>query len=288
MAAITASMVKELRDRTGLGMMDCKKALSENDGDIELAIEHLRKSSGMKAAKKASRAASEGVIALRASDDNSYAAMVEINSETDFVARDDNFKEFVAVIADEAFSARQTDVAALMAGGLEARREALVQKVGENINLRRIAALGAEDGVVASYLHGNHRIGVLVALQGGNLELGKDIAMHIAAVNPLVVNPGDVAEDIVAKERDIFTAQAAESGKPPEIIAKMIEGRIRKYLAEVSLVEQPFVKDPDTKVSALLKKAGASVTAFYRYEVGEGIEKKVEDFAEEVRKQAGL
>ncbi len=288
MAAISASLVKELRDRTGLGMMDCKKALSENDGDIELAIEHLRKSSGMKAAKKASRAASEGVIALRASDDNSYATMVEINSETDFVALDDNFKEFVAVVADEAFSARQTDVAALMATGLETRREALVQKVGENINLRRIAALGAEDGVVASYLHGNHRIGVLVALQGGDLELGKDIAMHIAAVNPLVVNPGDVAEDIVAKERDIFTAQAAESGKPPEIIAKMIEGRIRKYLAEVSLVEQPFVKDPDTKVSALLKKAGASVTAFYRYEVGEGIEKKVEDFAEEVRKQAGL
>ena len=288
MAAITASMVKELRDRTGLGMMDCKKALSENDGDIELAIEHLRKSSGMKAAKKASRAASEGVIALRASDDNSYATMVEINSETDFVARDDNFKEFVAVVAGEAFSARQTDVAALMAGELETRREALVQKVGENINLRRIAALGAEDGVVASYLHGNQRIGVLVALQGGDLELGKDIAMHIAAVNPLVVNPGDVAEDIVAKEREIFTAQAAESGKPPEIIAKMIEGRIRKYLAEVSLVEQPFVKDPDTKVSALLKKAGASVTAFYRYEVGEGIEKKVEDFAEEVRKQAGL
>lgn len=288
MAAITAALVKELRDRTGLGMMDCKKALTENDGDIELAIEHLRKSSGMKAAKKASRAASEGVIAIRSSADDSYALMLEINSETDFVARDDNFKEFAAVVADEAFAARQTDVAALMAGGLEERREALVQKIGENINLRRIVALSAADGVVASYLHGNERIGVLVALQGGDLELGKDIAMHIAAVNPMVVNPADVAEDVVAKEREIYAAQAAESGKPPEIVAKMIEGRIRKYLAEVSLVEQPFVKDPDIKVSALLKKAGASVTAFCRYEVGEGIEKKVEDFAEEVRKQAGL
>lgn len=288
MAAITAAMVKELRERTGLGMMDCKKALTENNGDIEQAIEHLRKSSGMKAAKKASRTAAEGVVATKVAEDGSFGILVEVNSETDFVARDDNFRAFVDQVVEQAFADRQTDVAALMAGGLEDAREALVQKIGENINVRRIEAFSAEDGVVASYVHGNNRIGVLVALQGGNEELAKDVAMHVAAVNPMVVKPEDVAEDVIAKERDIYTAQAQDSGKPAEIIEKMIEGRLRKFLAEVSVVEQAFVKDPDVKVGALVKKAGADITAFTRFEVGEGIEKEEVDFAAEVAAQAGL
>lgn len=288
MAAITAAMVKELRERTGLGMMDCKKALTENNGDIEQAIEHLRKSSGMKAAKKASRTAAEGVVATKVAEDGSFGILVEVNSETDFVARDDNFRAFVDQVVEQAFADRQTDVAALMAGDLEDAREALVQKIGENINVRRIEAFSAEDGVVASYVHGNNRIGVLVALQGGNEELAKDVAMHVAAVNPMVVKPEDVAEDVIAKERDIYTAQAQDSGKPAEIIEKMIEGRLRKFLAEVSVVEQAFVKDPDVKVGALVKKAGADITAFTRFEVGEGIEKEEVDFAAEVAAQAGL
>lgn len=288
MAAITAAMVKELRERTGLGMMDCKKALTENNGDIEQAIEHLRKSSGMKAAKKASRTAAEGVVATKVAEDGSYGILVEVNSETDFVARDDNFRAFVDQVVEQAFADRQTDVAALMAGGLENAREALVQKIGENINVRRIEAFSAENGVVASYVHGNNRIGVLVALQGGNEELGKDVAMHVAAVNPLVVKPEDVAEDVIAKERDIYTAQAQDSGKPAEIVEKMIEGRLRKFLAEVSVVEQAFVKDPDVKVGALVKKAGADITSFTRFEVGEGIEKEDVDFAAEVAAQAGI
>lgn len=288
MAAITAAMVKELRERTGLGMMDCKKALTENNGDIEQAIEHLRKSSGMKAAKKASRTAAEGVVATKVAEDGSYGILVEVNSETDFVARDDNFRAFVDQVVEQAFADRQTDVAALMAGGLENAREALVQKIGENINVRRIEAFSAENGVVASYVHGNNRIGVLVALQGGDEELGKDVAMHVAAVNPLVVKPEDVAEDVIAKERDIYTAQAQDSGKPAEIVEKMIEGRLRKFLAEVSVVEQAFVKDPDVKVGALVKKAGADITSFTRFEVGEGIEKEDVDFAAEVAAQAGI
>lgn len=288
MAEISAKLVKELRERTGLGMMDCKKALAENNGDIEQAIEHLRKSSGMKAAKKASRTAADGVVAAKVAEDGRYAILVEINSETDFVARDDNFKAFVAKVADRAFADRQTDVAALMAGELETAREALVQKVGENISVRRITAFAADNGVVGAYVHGNNRIGVLVALQAGNEELAKDVAMHVAAVNPLVIKSDQVAPEVLAKEREIYTAQAQESGKPADIIEKMVEGRVRKYLSEVSLVEQAFVKDPDTTVGKLVKSAGADVVAMVRYEVGEGIEKEVVDFAAEVAAQAGM
>lgn len=278
--AISASMVKELRERTGLGMMDCKKALVEADGDMEAAIESLRKSSGMKAAKKAGRIAADGLIACRV--DGSKGVMAEVNCETDFAARDENFVAFVQAVTDKAFDNGITDVVALE---LESEREALVQKIGENISIRRVESFS--EGTVTDYVHGNGKIGVLIALEGGNEELGKDVAMHIAAMNPTVVNPEDAPADVVAKEREIYTAQAQDSGKPPEIIEKMIDGRIRKYLAEISLVEQPFVKDGDTKVGALLKKEGASVKGFVRYEVGEGIEKAEDDFAEEVKKQLG-
>jgi elongation factor Ts len=288
MAAISAAMVKELRDRTGLGMMDCKRALTENGGDIDKAIEELRKSSGMKAAKKAGRTAAEGIAMCKVSEDGKFGVMVEVNSETDFVARDEGFRAFVRLVTDTAFANKQTDVAALMAGDLEVAREALVQKIGENVSVRRVATAAAEDGVVSAYVHGNDRIAVLVALKGGNNELAKDVAMHVAAVNPLVVNPTDVSADTQAKEREIYTAQAQESGKPAEIIEKMIDGRMRKYLAEVSLTEQAFVKDPDVKVGALVKKGGAEIASFTRFEVGEGIEKEVVDFAAEVAAQAGL
>lgn len=284
MANITAGMVKELRERTGLGMMDCKKALVEAGGDMETAIEDLRKASGLKAAKKAGRTAAEGVVLTKVAEDGSYAAVLEVNSETDFVARDDNFLAFANKTMDQVFSQKESDIAKLLEAGLETEREALVQKIGENINLRRAAIL--EGDVVDGYVHSNNRIAVLVALKGGNAELARDVAMHVAAVNPMVINSNDVPQDALDKEREIYTAQAQESGKPAEIIEKMIEGRIRKYVAEITLVEQPFVKDPDTKVGALLKNGGAEVLSFVRYEVGEGIEKEEVDFAEEVKAQA--
>lgn len=280
MAAISASMVKELRERTGLGMMDCKKALVEADGDIEAAIESLRKSSGMKAAKKAGRIASDGLIAVKM--DGGVAMIAEVNCETDFAARDENFIKFVNTVVDTAHERQETDVAKLLEGGLETVRESLVQKIGENCSIRRIESY---EGVVASYLHGNGKIGVLVQLEGGNEELGKDIAMHIAATTPQVVSPDDAPADVVEKEREIYSAQAADSGKPAEIVAKMVDGRIRKFLAEISLTEQPFVKDGDIKVGKLLEKEGAKVLAFTRFEVGEGIEKEEVDFAEEVAQQ---
>ncbi|MEX0943599.1 MAG: translation elongation factor Ts [Pseudomonadales bacterium] len=284
MAAISAQMVKELRERTGLGMMDCKKALVEADGDAELAIENLRKSSGMKAAKKAGRTAAEGVVRQKLSDDASFGILVEVNCETDFAARDDNFARFADAVAELVFSSKETDVGKLMAGDLEMLREELVQKIGENIGVRRATVI---EGNVASYVHTNGKIGVLLGLEGGDAELGRDIAMHIAATSPQVVSPDDAPADILEKEREIYTAQAADSGKPEEIVAKMVDGRIRKFLEEISLVEQKFVKDGDVKVGDLLKKAGASVTSFVRYEVGEGIEKEVDDFASEVAKQLG-
>ncbi|MDE1460399.1 translation elongation factor Ts [Spartinivicinus poritis] len=286
MAAITAALVKELRERTGLGMMECKKALVQAEGDIEKAIEELRKSGQAKAAKKAGRTAAEGVVAVKVADDASYGLLLEVNSETDFVARDDNFLNFVNTVLDKAFADKQTDVAKLMEGELETARLALVQKIGENIGVRRLELVEAP--VVGSYVHGNKRIGVLVALDGGDVELAKDVAMHVAAVNPQVVNKEDMPEDVVAKEKEIFIAQAKDSGKPDDIIEKMISGRINKFLAENSLVEQPFVKDPDVKIGALAKKAGAKVLGFKRYEVGEGIEKEEVDFAAEVAAQAGL
>lgn len=283
MAEISASLVKELRDRTGLGMMECKKALVDAGGDIEKAIDDMRKSGQAKAAKKAGRTAAEGVAVVKTAADGSYGVMVEINSETDFVARDENFLAFAQKVVDQAFADKQTDVTVLMAGDLETARQALIQKIGENISVRRIAMVAG--GTVASYIHSNKKIGVLVALNGGDEELARDIAMHVAAVTPIVINPEEVSAEIIAKEREIYTAQAQDSGKPVDIVEKMIDGRIRKYLAEVSLVSQPFVKDPDTLVGNLLKKAGASATAFVRYEVGEGIEKEVVDFAAEVAAQ---
>ena len=220
----------------------------------------------------------------KVAEDGSYAAVLEVNSETDFVARDDNFLAFANKTMDSVFSQKESDIAKLLEAGLETEREALVQKIGENINLRRAEIL--EGDVVDGYVHSNNRIAVLVALKGGNADLARDVAMHIAAVNPMVIRGEDVPKDALDKEREIFTAQAQESGKPAEIIEKMIEGRIRKYVAEITLVEQPFVKDPDTKVGALLKNAGAEVVSFVRYEVGEGIEKEEVDFAEEVAAQA--
>jgi elongation factor Ts len=280
MAAISASMVKELRERTGLGMMECKKALAEANGDIELAIEELRKNSGMKAAKKAGRTAAEGVVTVKTNADNTKAYIVEVNSETDFVARDAGFLGFVDQVAEAVVAADSTDIAALLEGGLNTAREALVQKIGENISPRRAAVEAGT--VVGTYVHSNNRIGVLVTLSGGDVELAKDVAMHVAAVNPQYVTQDQVPADVVEKEKEIFTAQAAESGKPAEIIEKMIVGRIRKFLAEVSLVDQAFVKDPEVTVGQLVKKAGAEVVSFTRFEVGEGIEKEVVDFAAEV------
>ncbi len=283
MAAISASMVKELRERTGLGMLECKKALAEADGNIEAAIEELRKKSGMKAAKKAGRTAADGVVATKVAEDGSFGLLLEVNSETDFVARDEGFLAFVDQVVEKAFASKETDVAKLMEGELEDARSALVQKIGENISVRRIVHV--ENAVVGQYVHGNKRIGVLIGLSGGDQELARDIAMHVAAVNPQYIKRDDVPEEVVAKEKDIFTAQAQESGKPAEIIEKMIGGRINKFLAEISLVDQPFVKDPDVKVGALAKKGGAEITSMVRFEVGEGIEKEEVDFASEVAAQ---
>ena len=282
MAAISASMVKELRERTGLGMMECKKALVEADGNLELAIENLRKSSGMKAAKKAGRVAADGVV--RVEVNGSQGTLLEVNSETDFVARDDNFSAFADKVIAKASLAGSTDVGTLMEGGLEDARSALVQKIGENITVRRIEKISAS--VVGVYVHSNEKIGVMIGLDGGSQELAKDIAMHVAASSPMVVNPDDVDPGVIEKEKEIFAAQAESSGKPAEIIEKMVGGRIRKFLAEISLVEQPFVKDPDQTVGQLVEAAGARVTGMVRFEVGEGIEKDEVDFAEEVMAQA--
>ena len=281
MTAVSALMVKELRERTGLGMMDCKKALVESDGNMEVAIENLRKSSGMKAAKKAGRIASDGLLSIKV--DGGTGVIVEVNCETDFAARDDNFVAFVKTVTERVLESGETNVEAL---GLETERENLVQKIGENISIRR-AQMFKDEGTVVEYLHTNGRIGVMLSMEGGSEDLGKDVAMHIAAMNPTVVSSEDAPADLVAKEREIYAAQAQDSGKPPEIVEKMIDGRIRKYLAEISLLEQVFVKDGDTKIAALLKKEGAAVNRFVRYEVGEGIEKEEEDFAAEVQKQLG-
>lgn len=287
MAAISASQVKELRERTGLGMMECKKALTEADGDIEVAIENLRKSSGLKAAKKAGRTAAEGAVVTRVAEDGSYGVMVEINSETDFVARDDNFIAFTGKIADAFFAAKNEDVAAVMAGDLESAREQLVQKIGENIGVRRAVVVNAvEGGLVGEYVHGG-RIGVLTILKGGNNEAAKDVAMHVAAINPAVALPEDMPQEELDKEKAIILAQPDMAGKPEQIAEKMVEGRLKKYLAENSLTEQPFVKDPNQSVAEFVKAAGGEVVGFIRFEVGEGIEKEEVDFAKEVMEQAG-
>jgi elongation factor Ts len=284
MAAVTASMVKELRELTGLGMMDCKRALTDADGDMDQAIEVLRRSSALKAAKKADRTAAEGLLGLRVADDGSYSALVEVNIETDFAARNEKFIAFVARVRDVAFEKRTDDVAALLAN-LDAERQALVQAIGENISIRRVALLEAPGGRIFSYLHPDNRKAAMIAIVGGDDELGRDLAMHVTAIKPMVVSSTDVPASVVAKEREIFTAQAADSGKSAEIVAKMVEGRVRKYLAEVSLVDQPFVKDADLRVGQLLKQKNARCTGFVRFEVGEGIEKVETDFAAEVAAQ---
>jgi len=286
--AVTASMVKELRERTGAGMMECKKALVETGGDMDAAVEHLRKTGLAQADKKASRVAAEGKIVLAGNDDHTEAVMVEVNCETDFVAKDDNFNAFAEAVANAALAMDGTDVDTLMAtdtGGqtLELARQALVAKLGENIQVRRIVRTST-DGILGSYVHGG-RIGVTVDLDGGNAELAKDLAMHVAALSPEYVSADDVPADVVAKEKEILVAQAADSGKPAEIIEKMVSGRMRKHLAGITLLGQPFVKDGDVTVEDLLKQNSATVRSFNRLAVGEGIEKKEENFADEVMSQ---
>ena len=282
MAVVTASLVKELRDRTGLGMMECKKALQEADADIELAIDNLRKSGQAKAAKKAGNIAAEGAIIL-ASDGNTAIAL-EVNCQTDFVARDVNFTAFANKVAGIALAARETNaekIAALAFDGMsvEEARVLLVQKLGENIQVRRAEIV--EGAALATYVHGL-KIGVIVAFNKADDEISKQVAMHVAASNPLVINAEDIPADVLAKEQEIAAAKAAESGKPANIVEKMVEGTLKKFRGEVSLTEQAFVIDPDQKVGAVLAKAGLAVVRFIRLEVGEGIERKEVDFAAEV------
>lgn len=287
--AITAALVKELRERTGAGMMECKKFLTETDGDIEAAIETMRKAGMAKADKKAGRVAAEGLAKIKASDDNKNAIIVEVNSETDFVTKGDDFIEFVDSIANCVLANKPADIETLLtlplASGtsVEDTRKELIAKIGENMSVRRFEIIENAD-VIGTYQHGE-RIGVMVELEGGDVALGKDIAMHIAASKPVCVSEADVSQDALDKEREIFSAQAAESGKPENIIEKMVEGRIKKFLKEVTLLGQPFVKDPDQTVEQLLKANNASVKRFVRFEVGEGIEKKEENFADEVMAQ---
>jgi len=291
--SITAAQVKELRERTGSGMMECKKALVDAGGDMDAAAEALRKTGMAKADKKAGRVAAEGLIAIEVSADSRTAAMVEVNCETDFVAKKEDFQDFAAAIAQRVLADNPADTDSLLAmplndaGGtsIEDARKALIATIGENITVRRFVRMES-DNTIASYRHGV-RIGVLVDLAGGDATLGKDLAMHVAAHDPrpVCVSEDQVPADMVAKERDIFTAQARESGKPDNIIEKMIEGRIRKFLGEITLLGQAYVKDPDQTVGKLLNAAGAEVAGFERMELGEGIEKKAENFADEVMAQ---
>jgi len=291
MAQITAALVKELRERTGSGMMECKKALQETGGDIEAAIETMRKSGLAKADKKAGRIAAEGLIVIRQTEDGKAIAMVEVNCETDFVSKGEAFQRFAWAVVDRVLDSDPGDRDIFLLGliledskSIDQVRKELIAKLGENINVRRFARFATQTGVLNSYLHGN-RIGVIVELEGGDEALAKDIAMHIAASRPICVSADQVPAEWLAKEREIYRAQAAESGKPAAIIEKMVEGRLRKYLAEVTLLGQPFVKDPEQSVAELLKAHHASVVRFERFELGEGIEKKTENFAEEVMAQ---
>jgi len=281
-------MVKELRERTGAGMMECKKALVETNGDMEAAIESLRIHGLAQADKKASRVAAEGKIAMAVSGDGKQAVMVEVNCETDFVAKDDSFNAFAGAVAENALKEAPADVEALMAtqingGSVEEARQALISKIGENIQVRRFVRVST-DGTLGAYVHGG-KIGVLVDLAGGDEELARDLAMHVAALNPEFVSADDVPADTVAHEKEILIAQAQDSGKPAEIIEKMVEGRLRKHLSGITLLGQPFVKDGDITVEKLLKQSSASVKGFDRLAVGEGIEKKQENFADEVMQQ---
>lgn len=282
MSNISASQVKELREKTGLGLMDCKKALEESQGDMELAIEELRKTSGIKASKKSGRSAADGLIAIKSQEDQYF--MIEVNCETDFVARDDSFVEFTSQTLDSYVSNPESSLEEILANGAEDNREKIVQKLGENIVIRRIAKT-EESSVTGSYLHSNQKIGCIVSLEGGDESLANDIAMHASATDPMAVTPSDIPTETVEKEREIFRAQSEGSGKPPEIVEKMIEGKVAKFLSEVSLTEQDFVKDPNIKISQLLKENNANILNFIRYEVGEGIEVEKVDFATEVMSQ---
>jgi len=290
--AIAAALVKELRERTGAGMMECKNALVESGGDIDAAIEAMRKSGQAKAAKKAGRTAADGVVTVRIAEGGETGVMVEVNSETDFVAKDASFTAFAEAVTVRALTCGAADVQALATMPLNEgedttiaqAREALVAKIGENIQLRRLVHFEDARGKLYSYRHGV-RIGVLVEIEGGDATLGKDIAMHIAATNPMCISANDVPPGALEKEKDIFRSQALASGKPENIVEKIIEGRVRKYLEEVTLLGQAFVKDPDVTVEKLLGRAGAKVLRFARMEVGEGVEKKEENFADEVMAQ---
>jgi elongation factor Ts len=286
---ITASQVKELRERTGAGMMECKKALTEAGGDMEAAIEAMRKSGAAKAVKKAGRIAAEGQVVVAMSDDARTAVLLEVNCETDFVGKDESFEQFSAAVAARALAEAPADLEALMeldldGKSVETARQELISKVGENVQVRRFVRLESEGERLGSYRHGV-RIGVLVDLEGGDAELARDLCMHIAASRPICVDEDQVPQENIDKEREIFSAQAAESGKPPQIVEKMVEGRIKKFLGEITLLGQPFVKQPDLSVAQLLKEKGATVKRFVRFEVGEGIEKKTENFADEVMAQ---
>lgn len=290
--AITASLVKELRERTGSGMMECKKALVETNGDIDAAIENMRKSGQAKAAKKAGRTAADGLIVIQMTDDNKKGVMVEVNCETDFVAKDENFISFANAVAQRALASDVASVEELLDAPLHdgeettvnTAREALIVKIGENMNVRRFERFASANGRLASYSHGS-RIGVVVDIEGGDDDLAKDIAMHVAASNPTCVSEEQVPAEMLEKEREIFKVQALDSGKPENIVDKIVDGRVRKFLAEITLLGQAFVKDPDTTVEKLLSGAGAKVSNFKRFEVGEGIEKKQENFADEVMAQ---
>jgi elongation factor Ts len=286
---IKPALVKELRERTGAGMMECKKALVETNGDIDLAAEWLRKAGAAKADKKASRVAAEGRVAIRSDAETGRHVVLEVNSETDFVAKDDNFRAFVERVADVVLSQRPAGVEDLMRAKIDGRtveelRLELVTKVGENISVRRFDVVES-GGTVGAYVHGT-RIGVLVDLEGGNAELARDLAMQVASLAPRYVAADDVPKDVLDKEREIILAQTAEEKKPPEIIAKMVEGRLRKFVDEITLAGQVFVKDDKKRVRDLLAAAKAKVRSFRRYEVGEGIEKKSSDFVKEVMAQA--
>ena len=283
MTEISASLVKELRERTGMGMMDCKQALLETNGDITQAIEELRKSSGIKASKKAGRSAADGILQTQLV--NSIGFMVEINCETDFVAKDGSFMEFSKEVIKTFSSGEYLELDQLMEGDLNDKREKLVQKLGENIVVRRVFISDDSADHTGIYLHSNKKIACIVCLKGGNEEVAKDIAMHIAATDPLAITPQDIPEETVKKEKEIFEAQSADSGKPEEIIVKMVEGKVKKFLSEVSLTEQDFVKDPGLKIKSLLDKNQAEVIQFKRFEVGEGIEIEETDFAAEVMSQ---
>jgi elongation factor Ts len=283
---ITADTVKQLRERTGAGMMECKKALVETKGDLDAAAELMRKSGLAKADKKAARVAAEGTVAAVRS--GLSAALVEVNCETDFVARSDEFQAFAQELAKAALASSPDTLEALLAssnaaGSFEVQRRALIAKIGENISVRRFVKVSAPDAL-GTYIHGS-RIGSLVALQGGDEALARDLAMHVVAANPAYIDAGEVPPAVLDKEREILTEQTKGEKKPPDIIAKMVEGRLRKYLAEITLMGQPFAKDPDTTVEKLVKKAGAKIVRFVRYEVGAGIEKKKDDFVKDVMDQ---